>query len=122
MSIKLTVLTDQALALLDSLQSEPDPLQRLRNIRDVEEMLKPRLARLRDEAAYRSRESLSADDIGDYTGYGARHVSVMAARHAELTGLPSVLYQRRIVDLAGYLDLTGALTRPSRASSIRPTA
>ena len=121
MSIKLTVLVDQALALLDSLRSESDPLERLRVTREVERVLLPGLRQLRDETAYAARQQLSLADIGQFTGYTRANLGQMVERHAERKGLPSMMYQRKRHDLSDYLDLTGSASRPLRAGSSHPT-
>jgi len=93
-------------SLIDSINHDSDPTQKLANLQQVHKDGMTLVRRARDEAAYELRSRYSSEDAEQLSGISRRHLDYWAKRHMYRHALPPLRPLRR-VDLSNARNLSG---------------
>ena len=104
MAVNYTQFYDQMQSLVDSINHDSDPAQRLSNLQRIYKDGLTMLLRSRDEAAYDLRTRYSSEDAETIAKISRKHIDYWARRWMRKSGLPGLKKKRRI-DLAHVIDL-----------------
>lgn len=105
MAVRYTQFFDQMQSLIDSINHDSDPAERLANLQRIYKEGLTLMLRSRDEAAYELRSRYSSLDAEALAGVSARYIDYWAKRHRDRHNLPP-LKQKRRVDLSNAKDLS----------------
>lgn len=92
---------------IDLLNSEPDPIRRLAQIKEAEIEAAALMRSAKRAAAYDARQTFSTQDIADAIRSDRHDVVYWVQCHARDNGLPDCTRKKR-ADLSQYRDLTDA--------------
>lgn len=106
MAVQYTQFFDQMQSLIDSINHDSDPAQRLANLQRIYKDGLTVMLRARDEAAYDLRTRYSSEDAATLTGVNAKYINYWADRWRKRNMLPP-LKRKRSIDLSGAMDLSG---------------
>lgn len=112
MAVNYTQFYDQMQSLVDSINHDSDPAQRLSNLQRLYKDGLTMLLRSRDEAAYELRSRYSSEDAEAVAKISRKYIDYWARRWQRKNALPGLKKKRRI-DLAQVIDLSGRLASPS---------
>lgn len=112
MAVNYTQFYDQMRSLVDSINHDSDPGQRLTNLQRLYKDGVTMLLLSRDQAAYDLRVKYSSEDAETVSRISRKYIDYWARRWMRRNGLPS-LKQKRRVDLSNVLDLSGRLRQAS---------
>ena len=110
---------DQMQSLIDSINHDSDPAERLANLQRIYKDGLTMMLRSRDEAAYELRSRYSSQDAEAVAKVSAKYIDYWAKRHQNRHNLPPLARKRR-VDLADVIDLSGRLASPPNLPLRRP--
>lgn len=95
MSIKYMALEDQLIALLQAIEAEPDTVQRLKNVKELEAKAIRWFRELKYKSAYSARLSMRAVDIADAIGSDRKDIDYWVRCHYESKGLERPPYRKQ---------------------------
>jgi len=105
MTYRYTRAYDQAQALIDTINHDSDPHERLSNLQRLTNDLRRMLVAARDEAAYDLRSRYSSEDAEQIAGISRRFIDYWARRWRVKHDLPGLMRKRQ-PDLAQVIDLS----------------
>jgi hypothetical protein len=114
MSTHYRNLDNELHSLINGIKAEPDPLLRLRYVRELEVKADKLLRELKWETAYAARLKYALRDIAAATDSDVGTVMYWSDKHRFARGLPHV-GRRSSRDISQYLDLTGEPASPPSA-------
>ena len=106
MAAQYTQFFAQMQSIIDSINHDSDPSQRLANLQRIYKDSLTIMLRARDEAAYDLRTRYSTQDAEALSGVSSKYIEYWARRHRDRYALPPLKARRR-VDLSNVLDLSG---------------
>lgn len=92
--------------LVDSINHESDPAERLLNLQQLSKDARRMLLNYRDRAAYDLRVKYSSEDAESITGIERHHIEYWAKRWRTRNGMPPIKRKKRHADLSSALVLS----------------
>jgi hypothetical protein len=111
MSTHFRNLDNELHSLINGIKSEPDPLLRLRYVKELEHKANKLLRELKWETAYAARQKYALRDISTVVDSDPGTVLYWSDQHRLAWGLP-LIPRRASRDLSSYIDLTGKPASP----------
>lgn len=96
----------QMQSIVDSINHDADPAQRLSNLQRLTTDIRRMLIDSRDDAAYSLRSKYSSEDAAQVVDISSQYVDYWANRWRKKNGLDSLKRKKRI-DLSNVIDLSG---------------
>ena len=106
MAVNYNKFYDQMQSLVDSINHDSDPAERLSNLQRLYKDGLTMLLRSRDQAAYDLRTRYSSEDAEVVSRISRKYIDYWARRWMRRNALPGLKKKRR-VDLSNAIDLSG---------------
>lgn len=116
-NIRLVVLQDQVLALLDAVDSESDPVERLRLLHALGRLWEKEVQRRVDVSAYQATRTSNVPAVADASGWSLEKIRLAVQRYKDRNGIPRFVKKTVPTDL----DFSARL-RSAKALTSHPKA
>lgn len=97
---------DQLASLVDSINHDSDPAQRLNNLQQFAKDASSLAVRSRDDAAYELRSKYAGADAEILAGINRKYIDYWARRHMIRNRLPRLKNKYKIIDVSDTMDLS----------------
>jgi hypothetical protein len=121
MAIRYTQFFNQMQSLIDSIDHDSDPAERLNNLQRIYKDSLTIMIRSRDQAAYDLRMRYSSTEAERLAGVNRKYIDYWANRYRKAQGLPA-LKKKTSIDLSQVIDLSGGQASPPVDTPLKSNA